>query len=86
MDYTIRLYQIDTENIIYKEFINYMTNDLKKFKPIIYIRRFDAEFNIHIYDKYKLTNCYKIINRFVKYKTHCEHAFDDDICIYMEIR
>ncbi len=86
MEYTIHIYQIDTENIIYKDFIDYITKDLKKFNPNINIGRYDADFNIHIYDKYKLTNCYKIINKFVKYKTYCEDNFDDDICIYMEIR
>ncbi len=86
MDYTIHLYQVDSENITHKEFIDYITKDLNEFKPDINIGKFDASFNIHIYDKYKLTNCYKIINNFIKYKTYCEDNMTDDICIYIEIR
>ncbi len=86
MEYTINIYQIDTENIIYKDFIDYITKDLKNFNPKINIGRYDVIFNIYINDEYNLTNCYKIINKFIKYKTNCEDNFDDNICIYMEIK
>jgi len=86
MEYTIILYQIDSENIKYKKLVDYITEDLSEFNPNITIGKFDATFNIRICDKYQLVKCFKIINNFIKYKNHCKDNYGDDICIYIEIR
>ena len=87
MEYIITLYQIDIKEPKNKELLDYIEKDLRIYKPKIELYEFNIEFTINITSNFKKTECYKIINKFIKYKEKIEYEFNDDnICIFIRIQ